>query len=235
MRKREFKYILDFHQNNIRFGSMQTRGSNHHVPNPWWSLFIFIKGLGSYGLEVGELTLKGLMICCRSTLYLLGNACYGKFHSKPSSDAEKIVFPHIYLSRLWIDFYFPTPTSIGFDRISFLVCCVLGWTYCVNIWKCVCVLWHVRGHGNGDGQHEIWSRYQSSGNFRCDWSPMSTGFIILIKICMKIGSWTKNGYRDLVMREEGVRHFTTSVRRQLPPSMCSGVCLINQVKMLDYY
>ena len=30
------------------------------------------------------------------------------------------------------------------------------------------------------------------------------------------------------MRGEGVRHPTTSVRRQLPPSMCSCVCLIKQ-------
>ncbi len=70
---------------------------------------------------------------------------------------------------------------------------------------------------------------------RCDWLPMSTGFIILIKICMKIGSGTRNGFGDLVIRGKGVRHPTKSVRRWLPPSMCSCVCLINQAKMLDYY
>ena len=59
MGKREFKYILDFHHNNIRFGSMQIISSNHDGPDPWGSLFIFIKGLGSFDLEVGELTLKG--------------------------------------------------------------------------------------------------------------------------------------------------------------------------------
>uniref|UniRef100_A0A2N9I7F4 Oligopeptide transporter 7 n=1 Tax=Fagus sylvatica TaxID=28930 RepID=A0A2N9I7F4_FAGSY len=41
-------------KNKIRFGSMQTRGSNHHGPDLWWLLFIFIKGLGSFGLEVGD-------------------------------------------------------------------------------------------------------------------------------------------------------------------------------------
>jgi hypothetical protein len=139
MRKRELKYILDFHQNNIRFGSMQTRGSNHHVPNPWWSLFIFIKGLGSYGLEVGELTLKGLMICCRSTLYLLGNACYGKFHSKPNIDAKKIVFPHIYLSRLWIDFIFPD-SDLHWVRQNLVSCvlCVGVNILCKHVKMCVC-------------------------------------------------------------------------------------------------
>ena len=62
---------------------------------------------------------------------------------------------------------------------------------------------------------------------RCDWSPMSTGFIILIKTCIKTGSGIGDGFRDLVMRGEGVRHPTTSACRQLPPSMCSYVCLIN--------
>ena len=68
---------------------------------------------------------------------------------------------------------------------------------------------------------------------RYDWSPMSTSFIILIKTCIKTGSGTRDGFGDLVMRGEGVRHPTTSVRRRLPPSMCSCVCLINQAKMLD--
>jgi hypothetical protein len=68
---------------------------------------------------------------------------------------------------------------------------------------------------------------------RCDWSPISTGFIILIKACIKTGSGTGDGFGDLVMRGEGVRHPTTSARRWLPPSMCSYVCLINQAKMLD--
>ena len=54
------------------------------------------------------------------------------------------------------------------------------------------------------------------------------GFIILIKICMKTGSWTRDGFENLVMRGEGVRHPTTSVCRWLPPSMCSCECLIKQ-------
>ena len=33
------------------------------------------------------------------------------------------------------------------------------------------------------------------------------------------------------MRGEGVRHLTTSVRRRLPPSMCSCVCLIKQINV----
>ena len=68
---------------------------------------------------------------------------------------------------------------------------------------------------------------------RYDWSPMSTSFIILIKTCIKTGSGTRDGFGDLIMRGEGVRHPTTSVLRRLPPSMCSCVCLINQAKMLD--
>ena len=41
---------------------------------------------------------------------------------------------------------------------------------------------------------------------RCDWSPISIGFIILIKTCIKTGSGTRDGFGDLVMRGEGVRH-----------------------------
>ena len=70
---------------------------------------------------------------------------------------------------------------------------------------------------------------------RCDWLPTSTDFIILIKTCIKTRSGTRDGFGDLVMCGEGVRHPTTSVHRWLPPSMCSCVCLINQAKMLDYY
>ena len=68
---------------------------------------------------------------------------------------------------------------------------------------------------------------------RCDWSPMYTGFIILIKTCLKTGPSTRDGFGDLVMQEEGVRHSTTSIRKRLPPSIGSCVCLINQAKMLD--
>jgi hypothetical protein len=60
---------------------------------------------------------------------------------------------------------------------------------------------------------------------------MSIGFIILIKIYMKTGSGTIDGFRDLVMCGEGIRHPTTSVRRWLPPSMCSCVCLIKQINV----
>ena len=55
---------------------------------------------------------------------------------------------------------------------------------------------------------------------------MSTGFIILIKTCIKTGSGTRDGFGDLVMRGKGVRHPTTFVRRRLPPSMC--LCVFDQ-------
>ena len=35
---------------------------------------------------------------------------------------------------------------------------------------------------------------------RCDWSPMSTGFIILVKTCIKTGFGARDGFGDLVMR-----------------------------------
>ena len=54
------------------------------------------------------------------------------------------------------------------------------------------------------------------------------GFIILIKICIKTRSWTRDGFGDLIMHGEGVRHPTTSARRRLPSSMCSYVCLTKQ-------
>ena len=47
------------------------------------------------------------------------------------------------------------------------------------------------------------------------------GFIILIKICLKTGSCTRDGFADLIMHGEGVRQPTTSVRIQLRPSMSS--------------
>ena len=54
------------------------------------------------------------------------------------------------------------------------------------------------------------------------------GFIILIKTCIKIEFWTRDEFGDLVMHREGVMHFTTSIRRRLPPSMSSCVCSIKQ-------
>ena len=57
------------------------------------------------------------------------------------------------------------------------------------------------------------------------------GFIILIKMCIKAGPRTRDGFGDLIMRGEGVTHPTTSVRRQLPPSMCSCVCFIKQMNV----
>ena len=45
----------------------------------------------------------------------------------------------------------------------------------------------------------------------------------------KTRSSTRDGFGDLVIREEGVRHPTTSVRKRLPPSMFSCVCLIKQI------
>ena len=104
--------------------------------------------------------------------------------------------------------------------------------------KCVCVhVWSGIFVDMANGMDN--TRFRVTTNhwkiMRCDWSLMSTDFIILIKTCIKIGSGTRDGFMDLVMHGEGVRHLTTSVRRRLPPSMCSCVCLINQAKMLDYY
>ena len=66
---------------------------------------------------------------------------------------------------------------------------------------------------------------------RCDWSTMSTSFIILFKICIKTSSGTRHRFRDLIMHGEGVRHPTASIRKRLPPSMCSCVCLIKQINV----
>ncbi len=83
----------------------------------------------------------------------------------------------------------------------------------------VCVLRHIRGYGNGTNHREI----EGVIGYLC-----LLGFIILIKICIKTRSWTGDGFGDLVMYEEGVRHPTTSARKRLPPSMCSCVCLTKQ-------
>jgi hypothetical protein len=102
--------------------------------------------------------------------------------------------------------------------------------------KCVCVYSDIfvnMTNGTNNTRFGVATNHQEI--IRCDWSPMSTGFIILIKTCIKTGSGTRDGLGDLVMRGEDVRYPTTSVRRRLTPSMRSCVCLINQAKMLDYY
>ena len=53
----------------------------------------------------------------------------------------------------------------------------------------------------------------------------------MIKTCIKTGSGTSDGFGDLVMRGEGVKHPMTSIRKQLPPFMCSCVCLIKQINV----
>jgi hypothetical protein len=102
---------------------------------------------------------------------------------------------------------------------------------CKHIQMCVCVcsgMFVDMVMGTDNTRFGVATNHRES--LRCDWSPMSTSFIILIKTCMKTESWTRDGFGDLVMRGEGVRHPTTSVRRRLTPSICSCVCLINQAK-----
>ena len=104
---------------------------------------------------------------------------------------------------------------------------------CKHVQMCVCVLWHVRGHDNRTDNTRFGIATNHREIMRFNWSSMSIGFIILIKIFMKTGSGTKDGFRDLVMHGEGVRHSTIFVCRRLPASTCSCLCLINQAKMLD--
>jgi hypothetical protein len=79
-------------------------------------------------------------------------------------------------------------------------------------------------NGTDNTRFEVATNHQEI--MRCDWLPISTGFIILIKTCIKTGSGTRDGFGDLVMRGKGVRHPTTFVRRRLPPSMC--LCVFDQ-------
>ena len=98
-----------------------------------------------------------LMVSLLPFLYLL-----------TSEKISRFIFTPIYFTRLWIDFIFPNSDPHWARRnLGFYMLCVE-----VNILSkhvqmcvCVCVLRHVRGHGNGDGQHEIWSPDQSSGNY----------------------------------------------------------------------
>ena len=148
----------------------------------------------------------------------------------------RFILPPIYFTRLWIDFIFPnSDPHWAWRNLIFYVLCVGVNILCKHVQMCVCgcVLRHVRGHGKWDGQHEIGVITSHREIMRCDWSPMSTSFIILIKICIKTRSCTIDGFGDLIMRGEGVRHPTISVHKWLPPSMCSCMCLINQAKMLN--
>ena len=126
---------------------------------------------------------------------------------------------------------FPTSTPIVLDGISFLsVLCARVNILCKHVQMCVCSGMFVDiAMGMDNTRFGVATNHQKI--LRCDWSPMSTDFIILIKICMKTGSGTRDGFGDLVMRGEGVRHPTTSVHRRLSPSMCSCVCLIKQVNV----
>ena len=138
---------------------------------------------------------------------------------------------HFLSSYLFLDcgliLCFLTSTPIGLDGISFFsVLCAGMNILCKHVQMCVCVcaLRHVRGHGNGDGQHEIWSCHQSLGNSKVCWSPMSTGFIILIKTCIKPGRVPEMdlGIWLYVRKVLGTpRH--PSVNGYLPP--CAFVCV----------
>jgi hypothetical protein len=54
------------------------------------------------------------------------------------------------------------------------------------------------------------------GNSRCDWAPISNRFYLVYTFKTK-WSRTRDGFRGLLMRGEGVRHPTTSVKKRLPP------------------
>jgi hypothetical protein len=106
------------------------------------------------------------------------------------------------------------------------------WTYCGNMCKCVCVcvraptylwIWQWGEKTRDLKSPPIIRKFEDVISHLC-----LTGFIISIKICLKTGSWIIDGFKDLIISGEGVRYRTTSVRRQLPPSMCSCVCLIKQ-------
>ena len=100
-------------------------------------------------------------------------------------------------SRLGIDFKFADsdPHWARQNLVSYVLCAR------VNMCKCVCVcapacLW-------------IWQWGRTTRDFESPpiikkfWGvighSMSTSFIILINICMKTGSWTRDGFEDLVM------------------------------------
>ena len=69
-----------------------------------------------------------------------------------------------------------TLTPIGLDGISLFIVCVM-WINCKNMCMCVCVYSGTSvDMAMGRRKHEIWSRHQSLGNWRCDWSPMSNWF-----------------------------------------------------------
>ena len=195
------------------------------IPSPWYAPYV---------IWLFYLTCLYLSITC-ILLYVL---CFHIIYCR----CRKNIFIFVLSLLLFIlldcglILYFPTPTPIGLNEISFSVCCVLKWTYCVNMYKCVCVCFGIfmdMANGTDNTRFGVTTNYREI--MRCDWSPMSTGFIILIKTCIKTRFGTRDGFGNLVMRGEGVRHPTTSVHKRLPPSMCSCVCLINQAEMLDYY
>ena len=86
------------------------------------------------------------------------------FHPTVSVDVEK-------LSR-WSDSN-PYWTQ---QNLAILFVCAM-WTYCKNTCMCVCVCSGISMDMTmGRRKHEILSHHQSSGNWRCDWSPMSNWF-----------------------------------------------------------
>ena len=108
----------------------------------------------------------------------------------------------------------PTLTSIGRGGISlFMFVCLVNilWKH-VQMYVCVCSSIFVdmtMGIEN--------TRFGVATNHREIESVIGhlylLGFIILNKICIKTKLQTRDGFEDLIMRGEGVRHPMTSVRR----------------------
>ena len=98
---------------------------------------------------------------------------------------------------------FPTPTPIGLDESHFLfVLCAGVNILCkhVQMCVCVCVLRQFVDMAMGTNNQRFGVATNHREILRCDWSPMSTNFIILIKTCINTGSGTRDRFRDLVMR-----------------------------------
>ena len=158
--------------------------------------------------------------------------------STPEKMYFRFIFPPIYFTRLWIDFIFPNsdPHWARRNLIFSVLCTGVNILYKhVQMSLCVCTLayswtWKMgRTTWDLESPPIIGKLWGVIGHLR---------LLILLswfKTCIKTRSGTRDRFKDLVMCGEGVRHPTTSVRKWLPPSMCSCVCLINQAKMLDYY